>query len=387
MWTRCLLSTSWMELEVPFDRQREVESLLANERHDTGRLWRMRRDGLDEATIANQLGGTPGHLNNIEMQLAVLIEGHVPTAKSRALKGAQKLGGWLRDQELSSSLRHELVEQHALLRAIADGRDAPEDARGVEGAFDYPTIEWVKDPVDLETGLPNGRPIVMRHFNDCDHWFRDDENRLLGDAPRLATDHQMRSLPACKDCVTRAERSGNPRTGPRLSEEPASPLDPSRTDLPVESGHGSDQAFVPTLVFEGTDADSLIRIRREQGHLRRHLLRGESEAACSICGRVLPSALLVAAHIVPRRLLDDAERLDFASAAMLACTLGCDTLFEFGYITVDADGLIAGQRSATTEALVSAVDAVLGLEVSGMTEARAASFERHRLLHARRGSE
>ena len=77
-----------------------------------------------------------------------------------------------------------------------------------------------------------------------------------------------------------------------------------------------------------TDSETLTKIRLEQGELRKHLLGGRAAAPCAICGRLLPDRLLIAAHIVPRRNLTDAERVDFTSVAMLACVLGCDALFR-----------------------------------------------------------
>lgn len=188
----------------------------------------------------------------------------------------------------------------------------------------------------------------MRHFADCDHWSRNDDGSWIGEPAFLASDEQMASLPPCKDCVYRAEQSGNDRLGPRLSTaEPEQTVSPSDAPLPV------------LLDLDGTDVTATVKARREQAYLRRHLLAGATERECALCGRLLPGSFLVAAHIVPRRHLDDAQRLDFASAAMLACALGCDTLFELGYVVVGDDGTLAVGKSATG-ALADAVGALGG---------------------------
>ena len=202
-----------------------------------------------------------------------------------------------------------------------------------ETVVTWPTVEWVKVPVDVRTGLPNGSPIAMRHFADCDHWFRHDDGSWVGEPPFLASDEQMASLPACKDCTYKA------------------------------------------------DVTATVRVRREQSHLRKHLFAGETERKCALCGRLLPSSLLVAAHIVPRRNLDDAQRLDFASAAMLACALGCDTLFELGYVVVRDDGTVVEGKCATG-ALADAVGALGGRRCGAFNENTAANFHRHAELHA-----
>ncbi|MFD0203486.1 MULTISPECIES: HNH endonuclease [Saccharothrix] len=69
-------------------------------------------------------------------------------------------------------------------------------------------------------------------------------------------------------------------------------------------------------------------------------LRPVAEAPCALCGRVFPVGLLVAAHIKRRAVCDDDERNDLRNVAMLACSFGCDRLFELGHITVDDDGAV-----------------------------------------------
>ena len=44
----------------------------------------------------------------------------------------------------------------------------------------------------------------MRHDPDCGH-FKED-GRMIGE-PVLATEEQMRKLPACKDCIRRHRQS------------------------------------------------------------------------------------------------------------------------------------------------------------------------------------
>ena len=47
---------------------------------------------------------------------------------------------------------------------------------------------------------------------------------------------------------------------------------------------------------------------------------------------------LVAAHIKKRSVCSDDERRDLRHVAMLACSFGCDALYESGWITVDENG-------------------------------------------------
>ena len=74
--------------------------------------------------------------------------------------------------------------------------------------------------------------------------------------------------------------------------------------------------------------------RQEQGLLRQALLADTDHGQCGICGRDLPAELLVAAHIKPRSVCNESEKRDIPNIAMLMCALGCDALFERGYVTV-----------------------------------------------------
>ena len=383
--------------------------------------------------------------------------------------------------------------------------------------YDYPTVEWVKDPVDRVTGRANGRPIERRHFADCEHWYRNEDGSLVGAPPRLATDEQMASLAPCADCTHRARRNDHTEQGDRLDStgaprqfwwvsqgynfdiaiqqqtlwslpkkgrdlpdrrllkemrkgdvvlhyadqylravsvvrkpwRPASrpegyrmrpgdgddgwlvevdvqegglnlhfrdvasfistgnpgPLDRNGTprqlyvarlddgeaksllhaagaSIPVLGSDGSSaQGLNLAHDFDSTDDVAVSRVRREQTYLRRHLLNGRTSAACALCGRLLPSYLLIAAHIVPRRDLDDAERLDFRGSAMLACLLGCDALFESGHLVVDEMGTVRAGRTNNGEALNEAVAAVEGMACDAHNEYTAQRFAAHRASH------
>jgi hypothetical protein len=89
-----------------------------------------------------------------------------------------------------------------------------------------------------------------------------------------------------------------------------------------------------------TDVTVASTARREQAWLRRLLIGGRFSAQCDICTREFPVELLVAAHIKRRGACTDKERRD-PNVAMLACTFGCDAMFELGQITVLFDGTIA----------------------------------------------
>lgn len=93
------------------------------------------------------------------------------------------------------------------------------------------------------------------------------------------------------------------------------------------------------------DLPANTRRRAEQALLRKIRLGGKKVAACSICARVLPVDLLVIGHIRKRHSCDPSQRRDEANI-MPICLLGCDKLFENGYIYVDSSGVICAKHDA-----------------------------------------
>jgi hypothetical protein len=93
-------------------------------------------------------------------------------------------------------------------------------------------------------------------------------------------------------------------------------------------------------VFGVLDSVASVRIRREQAYLRNLLAGQREQARCAICGQLYPMGFLVAAHIKKRSLCTDDERRDLRHVAMLACSFGCDALYEAGWITVDGTGQV-----------------------------------------------
>lgn len=102
----------------------------------------------------------------------------------------------------------------------------------------------------------------------------------------------------------------------------------------------SDGKYVGTL-----DRHGISSSRGEQSDLRKYLLGTTKIAQCALCGRTLPQEFIHIGHIKRRSDCTDDERRDFRSVAMPVCLLGCDTLFEEGYVAVRDDGVIVGIES------------------------------------------
>jgi hypothetical protein len=148
----------------------------------------------------------------------------------------------------------------------------------------------------------------------------------------------------------------------------------------VTSAASEDRSDSETVVtFEGDlSAYRIAEQRGEQAILRRTLLGSAQEAACALCGRAFPVQFLRAAHIKPRSVCDAAERRDIGNIAMAACVLGCDSLYEFGLISVDADGAVVTTSMTLAGAIGDLVDKLDGKRVGIFGRGNAEYFAWHR---------
>lgn len=93
------------------------------------------------------------------------------------------------------------------------------------------------------------------------------------------------------------------------------------------------------LEFNGDlSPTSFTRRRGEQGALRAHKLAGRTHAPCSLCRAPYPEHRLELAHIKPRPMCTDQEKLDSWNT-MLACEQ-CHSLFDDGLLWVDNSGTV-----------------------------------------------
>lgn len=115
---------------------------------------------------------------------------------------------------------------------------------------------------------------------------------------------------------------------------------------------------------EHLDGETVANSRKEQAFLRSYLLQGMTKGECVLCGRSFPTELLVAAHIKPRSECSRDEKLDFDNIAALMCVLGCDSLFEKGFVYV-LDGMVhANPRRKGTPHVEKAIEQLAGRDVT-----------------------
>jgi hypothetical protein len=146
------------------------------------------------------------------------------------------------------------------------------------------------------------------------------------------------------------------------------------TDEPG-SGPGEDPAIL--LLDGATDSETMAKVRVEQQKLRLKLLGKKRSAKCALCSRELPVTLLRAAHIKKRSECTDEERAQLDNV-MLACAMGCDYLFELGFVYIDTEGII---RRTPGRETTPDLDSLIAALERRLCPAHAESSETHFAWH------
>lgn len=149
-------------------------------------------------------------------------------------------------------------------------------------------------------------------------------------------------------------------------------------DDDVEIGNSGEPGSEFAIAYK-QDGEAVVVTRGEHAQLHRIVFEGRKEHRCDLCGRQLPISLLVLAHIKRRSHASDDEKLD-RSIAMRACALGCDDLYERGFLTVNHVGRIEPGKAASGAGpdLAAAVRERTGLLCTAFSEASAPFFAWHR---------
>lgn len=163
----------------------------------------------------------------------------------------------------------------------------------------------------------------------------------------------------------------------------------------VRFGFGTEGGYDPSVAqdeFESTidrletlreenkslDRERRTLGRREQKMLRSHLFGRQKTSDCTLCTRGFPTDILIAAHIKKRSECDRDERLDYKNNIAPMCKLGCDDLFEKGYLIVEDGRVRQGPLDPTTEAVHQYVDQVDGRRCQHWSDGSAQYFRYHR---------
>ncbi|MFI6576378.1 hypothetical protein ACIBFB_11285 [Nocardiopsis sp. NPDC050513] len=125
------------------------------------------------------------------------------------------------------------------------------------------------------------------------------------------------------------------------------------------------------------DVPSYTLARREQKIVRARKLDGRTEVPCDLCQLLLPKRLVHTAHIKRRSRSLHHERRDLNNV-MFACVLGCDSLFEHGYVYVASDGSIRPSDAVRASADLSTAVGRVGTRCLAYSDASAPYFAWHR---------
>ncbi len=125
------------------------------------------------------------------------------------------------------------------------------------------------------------------------------------------------------------------------------------------------------------DKTSLSKRRTEQSILRSLLIEGKNELDCAICNKNYPIKFLSTAHIKKRKDCTDSEKKDL-NIVMPACHLGCDKIYEEGYIYIE-DGLIHSnlEKKDTTEPIKRYISTLEKKRCNYFKEETAQYFKHH----------
>ena len=133
--------------------------------------------------------------------------------------------------------------------------------------------------------------------------------------------------------------------------------------------------------IQSTDGMGTRPTRLEHKYIVRHLFQGKPTGHCCICLNEFPRHLLVAAHIKKRSACSTKEKLDIENIAVPMCRLGCDPLFEHGYLAVRNGKVVRHPSRVMTGATESYVERVLGTQVMGWSRKNRKYFDWHLDAH------
>jgi hypothetical protein len=157
-------------------------------------------------------------------------------------------------------------------------------------------------------------------------------------------------------------------------------------DLVIDAvwGQGADSEALDDTADRYLDIDGDLDqrartfVRKERQRLRLAKFGKAKRLQCALCRRALPARVVHTAHIKRRRDCDFYERRDLANV-MAACVLGCDVLFEYGYLYVSDAGTIGASAAAETDpGLKETITRLVGQGCAAFNEHSRPYFAWHR---------
>ncbi|MEG2816638.1 MAG: hypothetical protein RR907_03640 [Comamonas sp.] len=135
------------------------------------------------------------------------------------------------------------------------------------------------------------------------------------------------------------------------------------------------------IQLQATEGTANVSTRLEHKYIVRHLFQGKKAGYCCICHKEYPRHLLVAAHIKKRSACSMKEKLDIENIALPMCRLGCDSLFELGYISAREGVVVPHPSQEVAVGLKNYIDSVVGNPVKGWSHKHRKYFAWHLDAH------
>ncbi|KAH0536318.1 hypothetical protein GP486_008893, partial [Trichoglossum hirsutum] len=132
-----------------------------------------------------------------------------------------------------------------------------------------------------------------------------------------------------------------------------------------------------------TDKKAVENQRLEQDILTALLHEGKKTNTCAFCGRSFPVSFLITAHIKKRSHCSHEERID-RRIVMPLCNMGCDQLYERGYLSVREGKVVPLRQTPTSGDMKRYLDEVIDNECLYFSDQTRLFFEWHWDFHQRK---
>ncbi|MFD9704181.1 hypothetical protein [Lentzea sp. NPDC059081] len=232
---------------------------------------------------------------------------------------------------------------------------------------------WSQVRIEQVLVMEITRPL----YASADEVWPDKEYRHRVDVRLLETQHQVGVDFLGHRGMDALRQSGCRQGTPVVFDDPDAADEPEPEDFSTVEveGLGEEELFEGEL-----DGVSVTTVRKEQRWLKSKAFGNAELVECELCGEMQPQRLIWAAHIKRRADCSEEERRRWRNNIIAACKLGCDDLFEHGYVYVGEDLRIqAGPPARGLESVLAFIEQRLaGRTVSDRGGARAPMFAAHR---------
>ena len=128
--------------------------------------------------------------------------------------------------------------------------------------------------------------------------------------------------------------------------------------------------------LEETETEIISKRRLEQGYLKSNLFGKKTIGTCACCKKEYPVSYLITAHIKKRAFCELNERKDL-NIVMPMCKLGCDEIYEKGYISVSNGVFVDMSKTPNSNELQRYINLISGSKCDFYNDKTKAYFDWH----------